>query len=243
MGGRIIKQGREAPGFKVKVCGEDISLEQFRGNKNVVIFFYPLAFTPVCSSEFPGFEADIKRFRELDTEIFAISVDSQPAAEAFREKCGVSSFFVVGDFQRQIANSYGVVRAEGFTERASVIIDKKGTVRYSEIHELRQKRDLEKILKIVKDINQGGYTMPERENEILKTYTCETCGVISNNRAHLCNPVPTEQGVDCNYCGAAITEPYHVCAGMVKEPEYYCSQCGRVAVESRVLCRPKGIKK
>jgi len=86
MAGRIIKQGREAPGFKVKVCGEDISLEQFRGNKNVVIFFYPLAFTPVCSSEFPGFEADIKRFRELDTEIFAISVDSQPAAEA-RSRC------------------------------------------------------------------------------------------------------------------------------------------------------------
>jgi DNA-directed RNA polymerase subunit RPC12/RpoP len=85
--------------------------------------------------------------------------------------------------------------------------------------------------------------MTEREEEILKTYTCETCGVVSNKRAHLCNPVSTDEGVDCNYCGAAIMEPYHVCEGMVKEPEYSCSQCGRVAVEEKVLCKPKEIKK
>jgi peroxiredoxin (alkyl hydroperoxide reductase subunit C) len=154
--GKIIEQGREAPGFKIKVCGENVSLNQFRGDKNVAIFFYPLAFTPVCSSEFPGFEANVGRFRELDTEVFAISVDSQPAAEAFREKCKVSQFFVVGDFQKEITNLYGVLRDEGFAERATVIIDKKGVVRFSEIHELREKRDLEKIFNILKDINHGG---------------------------------------------------------------------------------------
>jgi peroxiredoxin len=47
MASRIIEPGQEAPGFKVQICGKSISLEQFRDNKNVALFFYPLAFTPV----------------------------------------------------------------------------------------------------------------------------------------------------------------------------------------------------
>ncbi len=85
--------------------------------------------------------------------------------------------------------------------------------------------------------------MDEKQDEMLKTYTCETCGVVSNARAHLCNPVPIEEGIDCDFCGGAITEPYHICEGMVGEPRYSCSQCGRVAMESRVLCRPQEIEK
>jgi len=97
----------------------------------------------------------MERFRGLSSEVFAISVDSQPAAEAFREKCKVGSFFVVGDFQRQIVKSYGVLREEGFSERATVIIDKEGVVRYSRVHELGQRRDLEEIIQVLTEINEG----------------------------------------------------------------------------------------
>ena len=75
-----------------------------------------------------------------------------------------------------------------------------------------------------------------------KIYKCGTCGVVTTEKGHLCNPQEVKKTYTCEYCGVTVTDPRHVCKPKVAELSYVCDVCGRVAVDRKHLCEPKKIK-
>ena len=86
-----------------------------------------------------AFEADIAKFASVDTQVLSLSVDSVPCKKAWAESLGVKSFPMLADFwpHGAVAESYGILRDEGFSERATFIIDKEGVLRYKRVCEKR----------------------------------------------------------------------------------------------------------
>ena len=153
-----IPVGTVAPAFELpSTIGEGkVKLSDFKGKKNVVLFFFPLAFSPVCSNEMPNFEKHIKEFTDKDTQIFALSVDSLYALTAFSGHCKISSYPMLSDFHPKgvTAKAYGVYDEDhGISQRATIIIDKQGIVKFSHINELVKERDLTQFLDVLKQIS------------------------------------------------------------------------------------------
>lgn len=101
-----------------------------------------------------AFEAEIARFASVDAQVLGISVDSAPSKKAWAESLGVKSFPMLSDFwpHGAVAESYGILREEGFSERATFIIDKEGIIRYKKVHPIGELPDLEEILNVLKSI-------------------------------------------------------------------------------------------
>jgi peroxiredoxin len=132
---KTLKVGDMAPDFTLKTADrKDWRLSDFRGQKNVVLAFVPFAFSGVCSTQLPSYESDIQRFKDLDTEVVSISMDSAYALNAWAKSMNVS-FPLLSDFypQGQVVDLYGVRNPAGMAERALFVIDKEGITRYIEI--------------------------------------------------------------------------------------------------------------
>lgn len=101
-----------------------------------------------------AFEAEIARFASVDAQVLGMSVDSAPCKKAWAESLGVKSFPMLADFwpHGAVAESYGILREEGYSERATFIIDKEGVIRYKEIHPIGELPDLEELLDVLKSI-------------------------------------------------------------------------------------------
>jgi peroxiredoxin (alkyl hydroperoxide reductase subunit C) len=138
--------GEQAPDFNARAQGRDVSLAAVRGRSRAAVLFYPLAFTPVCRAEMPELQRCAAQFAERHCAIFAISVDHQASANAFAEFCGVTAFPVIGDWSKTIVTAYGVLREEGFAERASFLVDRAGIIRFVQRSELMLKRDFSELL-------------------------------------------------------------------------------------------------
>jgi len=121
--------GQTAPDFKLKgPGGQYVSLSEFRGKRNVVLVFYPLAFSPVCSHQLPELEKLMPRLRALDAEVLGISVDSHYANEAFAKHLHLS-FPLLSDFRREASTAYGLLNPDTlYSNRALVVIDKRGVL-------------------------------------------------------------------------------------------------------------------
>ncbi len=74
-------------------------------------------------------------------------------------------------------------------------------------------------------------------------YTCKTCGLVSTDKGHLCNPVMAKKVVACKYCGTVTGDPRHVCAPKVMNLKYACGSCGRLAAKKELLCHPTPLAK
>ena len=151
----IPQTGETAPDFTMKdQDGNDVKLSSFRGQKNVLLAFFPLAFTPVCSCQIPQYKEDLSKFSELGTQVLAVSVDSVPAHKAWTEQMGGIPYPVLSDFypHGDTAKKYGVLTENGFSERALFIIDKTGTVRFSQVHELKKQPDNNLVLDELKKL-------------------------------------------------------------------------------------------
>jgi len=118
---------------------KNVTLSDLRG-KNVALAFFPLAFTPVCSSQIPAYEAEMETFVALDTQILAISVDNTASQKAWAQSLGNIHYPILSDFwpHGQVAKEYGVLRSEGYAERAIFLIDKSGVIRYIDVHDFNQ---------------------------------------------------------------------------------------------------------
>jgi peroxiredoxin len=141
--------GTPAPDFTLKnFDGAEISLSQFRGRKNVLLAFFPLAFTPVCSCQIPSYRDDLARFESLNCQPMTVSISSVPAHKAWVESLGGVNIPVLSDFypHGEVARKYGVLREEGFPDRSIFLIDRQGIIRYSRVHELRQQPDNNDLL-------------------------------------------------------------------------------------------------
>lgn len=140
-----VKTGQMAPDFTLpEIGGEKVTLSQFRGKKNVVISFVPAAWTPVCSDQWPGYNLAEDEFRARDAVVLGITVDNIPSLWAWTQAMGGVWFPVASDFWPHglVAEMYGVLRGDGTTERALIVVDKKGVIRYVDVHDINQRPDL-----------------------------------------------------------------------------------------------------
>lgn len=132
--------GDKAPVFTLKNSdGEDIRLEDFIGKKHVVLLFFPLAFSSVCTDELCHVRDNIKNYESLNAEILGISVDSFFALKAFKKDQNLN-FDLLSDFNKDVSNSYGALYDEffgmqGVSKRSAFVIDKKGLISYAEVLE------------------------------------------------------------------------------------------------------------
>jgi len=145
-----LKVGDKAPDFTLpSVAGDKLSLKQFRGKKNVVISFVPAAWTPVCSDQWPGYNIAKGIFDKNDAILIGITVDNIPTLYAWTNEMGNLWFPVLSDFwpHGAVAKKYGVLRSNGVSERALFVIDKKGIIRYIDVHDINQRPKLEVLVK------------------------------------------------------------------------------------------------
>lgn len=140
-----VKVGDRAPEFSLpSVSGRSVSLEDYRGASNVVLSFVPAAWTPVCSSQWPGYDIAQKYFEQNEAVLLGITADNIPTLHAWVRQMGGLWFPVLSDFwpHGKVARKYGVLRGDGSTERALFVIDRKGIIRYIDVHDINDRPDL-----------------------------------------------------------------------------------------------------
>ncbi len=127
--------GSPAPDFTLpSTDGTDVTLSRLKG-RNVLLAFFPLAFTRVCTTEMCAFSDDYDRFRTANTAVLPISVDSVPALKEFKAKERLS-VELLSDFKREVSRRYGTLLEDKFfSGRAYVLIDPAGTVRWTFLEE------------------------------------------------------------------------------------------------------------
>ena len=145
-----LKAGDDAPDFELRSHrGGTVRLSDFRGKKNVVLAFHPLAFTPVCATQMSGYQADATRLEQAGAIVLGISIDAQPAKTAWAETLGGISFDLLSDFHPhgEVAQKYGVFRPkEGFSERALFVVGKDGRIKWSKVYDIPQQPDNAELL-------------------------------------------------------------------------------------------------
>jgi len=144
-----VKVGEKAPDFTLRsLASGNVSLSDYLGKKNVVISFIPAAWTPVCSDQWPGYNIVKDIFDENDAILLGITVDNLPTLFAWTNQMGKLWFPVLSDFYPHGATAarFGVLRSDGSTERALFVIDKKGFIRYIDVHDINQRPPLDSLV-------------------------------------------------------------------------------------------------
>ena len=123
--------GSPAPDFTLpSTSGSEVTLSQLKG-RNVLLAFFPLAFTRVCTEEMCSFTTDFGAFQNADTEVLPISVDSIPTLREFKLKERIS-VDLLSDFKREVSRRYGTLLEDRFhSNRAYILIDRDGIVRWT----------------------------------------------------------------------------------------------------------------
>ena len=146
--------GEPAPDFTLpSTADEEVTLSSFQGKSNVVLAFFPLAFTSVCTEEMGCFTDDFALFEGVDATVFGISVDSVPALKEFKAKHGFG-IDLLSDFKRDVCHGYGTFMEDAFfSKRAYVIVDKQGVVRWVFVEaELGGRRDNAEVLDQLREL-------------------------------------------------------------------------------------------
>jgi glutaredoxin-dependent peroxiredoxin len=132
--------GQTAPAFSLYTSDRNkVSLSDYRG-KNVLLLFFPQAFTSVCTAELCAVRDDISRYKNADAEVLAISVDSTATLNKFKELEGYN-FTLLSDFNKEVSRLYGSIyetwfsEMQGVSKRSAFIIDKEGVIQYAEVLE------------------------------------------------------------------------------------------------------------
>jgi peroxiredoxin len=135
-----LKNGDLAPDFTLKNSdGEEVTLSSFNGNSNVVILFFPLAFTSVCTAELCSVRDGLQKFEKLNAQVLGVSVDSFFTLKEFK-KAENLNFPLLSDFNKKTAAAYGALYDEffgmhGVAKRSAFVVDKDGVIRYAEVLE------------------------------------------------------------------------------------------------------------
>lgn len=135
-----LQVGDKAPAFTLfSADKQPVALSQYSG-KNVLLLFFPLAFSSVCTKELCATRDDLATYNRLHAEVLAVSVDSIYALRKFREEQGLN-FPLLSDFNKELSRNYGALYEEfgygmrGVSKRAAFVIDKEGIIRYAEVLE------------------------------------------------------------------------------------------------------------
>ena len=139
-----VEVGSQAPDFTLNdQNNEKVTLSSFRGSKSVLMVFYPLAFSPVCTGELCRLRDDLEQFQDADVEVLAVSVDSAYTLKAYAEQQSYR-FPLLADFwpHGKVAQDYGVFNdAGGTANRGTFLVDTDGVVRFAEMNEPGEARD------------------------------------------------------------------------------------------------------
>ncbi|TWV35162.1 peroxiredoxin [Streptomyces misionensis] len=145
-----IQVGDKAPEFELKDNhGRTVRLADFRGEKNVVLLFYPFAFTGVCTGELCALRDNLPKFTDRDTQLLAVSNDSIHSLRVFAEQEGLE-YPLLSDFwpHGNVSRAYGVFDEDkGCAVRGTFVIDKEGVVRWTVVNGLPDARDLNDYVK------------------------------------------------------------------------------------------------
>ena len=132
--------GQQAPNFTViSTDKQEVSLDQYKG-KNVLLLFFPLAFTGVCTAELCSTRDNIAVYNDTNAEVLAVSVDSPFTLGKFKEENNLN-FTLASDFNKDAATAYGslydefVLGMQGVAKRSAFVIDQNGTIQYAEVLE------------------------------------------------------------------------------------------------------------
>jgi peroxiredoxin len=135
-----LQKGDTAPSFTLYDTEKNkVSLESFSG-QNVLVLFFPLAFTGVCTQELCAIRDDIAAYDDLSTQVLAISVDSPHTLTRFKEEQGLN-FPLLSDFNKEVSAAYGaqyeefVLGMKQVAKRAAFVIDSEGKILYAEVLE------------------------------------------------------------------------------------------------------------
>jgi glutaredoxin-dependent peroxiredoxin len=133
-----VQVGQPAPDFTLYNTGKKpVTLSEQRG-KHVLLLFFPLAFTSVCTAELCSVRDNLSVYEDLDALPFGISVDSLHSLRKFKEEQGLN-FELLSDFNKEVSSAYGSLYEEfgygmrGVSKRSAFVIDKDGIVRYAEV--------------------------------------------------------------------------------------------------------------
>lgn len=193
----MIEVGAVAPDFELasQIGGKTYKLSQFKGEKNVLLVFYPLDWTPNWSQELPDIEKNLAAFQATNTQVLSISVDSHFSHENWaNHSLGGISFPILADFHPKgaVADSYGVYLADmGITDRATIFIVKDGIVRHASsagIPGLRQAEDLLDICQSLGDKAGTSSETADAANDRIIFYHYNECGFcqrVKNNIKNL----------------------------------------------------------
>ncbi len=137
-----IQIGQQAPEFSLfSSSKEKINLSDFKNSKNVLLLFFPQAFTGVCTKELCGVRDDIAKYSNAAAQVLAVSVDSIFTLAKFKEEQQYN-FPLLSDFNKEISAAYHAIyesftdmNMKGVSKRAAFIIDKEGIIRYAEVLE------------------------------------------------------------------------------------------------------------
>jgi len=135
-----VKVNDRAPDFTLQnTNGENISLSDYTGEKNVVLLFFPLAFTDTCTEELCTTRDNMKLYNSMDAQVLAISVDSFFTLNEFKNNQNFN-FPLLSDFNREVAAQYDALYDDyygmkGVAKRAAFLINKEGIIKYREVLE------------------------------------------------------------------------------------------------------------
>lgn len=151
--------GKPAPAFTLpNTDKQPVSLSDFKG-RNVVLLFFPAAFTGVCTAELCAMRDDITTYQDLDAQILALSVDLPFTQGKFREEQNLN-FPLLSDFNKEVSQAYGsyydewILGLKGVAKRAAFVIDANGIVRHAEVME--SAGDLPDFAKVREALSQLG---------------------------------------------------------------------------------------
>jgi peroxiredoxin len=134
--------GNQAPSFTLHTSiNETISLSDFAGEKNVLILFFPQAFTGVCTKELCAIRDDISRYQNTNAQVLGISVDSVFTLAKFKEEQQLN-FPLLSDFNKEVSTAYHTIyesftgmNMKGVSKRSAFLVDKAGVIQYAEVLE------------------------------------------------------------------------------------------------------------
>ncbi len=153
----LVNVGDTAPDFTLRDQNrEEVTLSSFRGARAVLIVFYPLAFTSVCTGELCSVRDDLSAYQNDHVQILAISVDSTYVHKIFAEREGYD-FPLLADFWPHggVAQAYGVFNEQaGFANRGTFLVDIEGVVRFAELNSPGEGRDAQRWRDAIEQLNR-----------------------------------------------------------------------------------------
>jgi peroxiredoxin Q/BCP len=149
----MIAVGSPAPDFTLQTGnGDSVSLKNFRGEKNVVVYFYPKDFTRGCTAEACSFRDSYEAFKNLGAEVIGISGDDQKSHQTFAAEHKLQ-FILLSDLDGSVRKAYGVKKSLGIIPgRVSFVIDKQGIVRHVFVSQTRATAHVDEALAVLRSL-------------------------------------------------------------------------------------------